>query len=258
MIVGSSPSGTLATIRPIAKLSASWSGRPATSQPIGRNASPATTATSGDQPRDAAHLPLERAQLAARPARESAAIRPSSVCIPVAKTSAVASPPMHARAAEHEVARLEQRPASRRRSSAERKTGCDSPVSVERSTSSAPVEQPRIGGDAVALREQQHVAGDELASRRPACARPSRSTGACCGRKRAQRLDRPLGLALLREREGGVEDDHRQDRAAEHRRTADEGEAGREPEQKRERVGELLRELPRPADAAAPHELVGP
>ena len=43
-----------------------------------------------DQPRDPAHLRLERARLGLDPL-DSAAIRPSSVCIPVAKTSAVAS-----------------------------------------------------------------------------------------------------------------------------------------------------------------------
>ena len=56
----------------------------------------------------------------------------------------------------------------------------------------------------------------------------------------AQRLDRPLGLPLLREGEDGVEHDHGEDRAAEHRRAADEGERGGEPEQERERVRELL------------------
>ena len=40
VIVGSSPSGTLATSRPIAKTTASPSGSPATSVPSGRNASP--------------------------------------------------------------------------------------------------------------------------------------------------------------------------------------------------------------------------
>ena len=45
MIVGRRPSGTLATINPIAKLKASLGGRPATSQPIGRKARPASTAT---------------------------------------------------------------------------------------------------------------------------------------------------------------------------------------------------------------------
>ena len=46
VIVGSKPSGTFATIMPIAKLSASCNGSPATSQPIGRNATPTTIATS--------------------------------------------------------------------------------------------------------------------------------------------------------------------------------------------------------------------
>ena len=98
----------------------------------------------------------------------------------------------------------------------------------------------------VALREQQHVAGHERA-------RVDRLSPAVAEHERllrqvaAQRLDRALGLPLLREREDSVEHDHGDDRAAEHRRARDEGERRRDPEQQRERVRELLRQLPRPA-----------
>ena len=73
-----------------------------------------------------------------------------------------------------------------------------------------------------------------------------------------QRLDRSLGLALLGEREDGVEDDDGDDRAAERRHPGDEGERGGEPEEKRERVDELLRELARPPSAAPSPQLVRP
>ena len=92
MIVGSSPSGTFATISPIAKLTASLSGSPATSQPIGRNASPAATATTAIS--QATRRTWRSSGLSSASTRWlSAAIRPSSVCIPVARTSACASPP---------------------------------------------------------------------------------------------------------------------------------------------------------------------
>ena len=55
------------------------------------------------------------------------------------------------RAAEHEVAGLAAAARRASASSAERNTGIDSPVSVERSTSIAARQQPRVGGDAVAL-----------------------------------------------------------------------------------------------------------
>ena len=94
MIVGSSPSGTLATIRPIAKLSASLSGSPAASHPIGRKAKPARTATSAiSQATRRTCCSRGLSSVSTRSVR--AAIRPSSVCIPVLTTSALASPPTH-------------------------------------------------------------------------------------------------------------------------------------------------------------------
>ena len=108
-------------------------------------------------------------------------MRPSSVCIPVAKTSAAASPPTHVGAAEDEVARLEQPARSESSNSAARRTGCDSPVSVDRSTSSRAFEQPGVGGDPVALVDQEDVARHQRDGVDPLRA-PSRRTVACCGR----------------------------------------------------------------------------
>ncbi len=90
VIVGRSPSGTFATIRPMAKLAASETDRPASS-PRGRNARPATTATSAIS--HATRRTWRSSGLSSRSTRsESAAIRPSSVFMPVANTRARASP----------------------------------------------------------------------------------------------------------------------------------------------------------------------
>ena len=72
----------------------------------------------------------------------------------------------------------------------------------------------------------------------------------------AQRLDRPLGMPLLGEREHRVEDDHGDDRDAERQRPGDDREAGRRPEEQGERVRELLAELGRPGRAAPALQLV--
>ena len=94
VIVGSSPSGTLATSSPIAKLAAAATPSPA-ARPIGKNAIPAPTATNAISV--VARLTWCSSGLSLCPARWlSAAIRPSSVPIPVAVTRASASPPVQA------------------------------------------------------------------------------------------------------------------------------------------------------------------
>ncbi len=120
--------------------------------------------------------------------------------MPVAKTSARASPPV-------QVVPLKTR--SRAWSSGtpgvdaarpSATTGIDSPVRVEHVDLDRALDQARVGGDAVALLDQQDVAGDELAA----------STSAACAvaehlRVRRQvgleRLDGALGLLLLDEGE---------------------------------------------------------
>ena len=95
VIVGNSPSGTLATIRPIVNLTASFSGRSAPSHPIGKKASPTTTATSAIS--HATRRTSRSSGLGSASTRSViAAIRPSSVCIPVPNTSARPSPPTQA------------------------------------------------------------------------------------------------------------------------------------------------------------------
>ena len=96
VIVGSSPSGTLATKKPDGEhggVRERQARRPACRAAGTR--CPTATRDRGDQPRDPAHLALERALVRRRPAAVSAAMRPSSVRIPVANTTASASPPVH-------------------------------------------------------------------------------------------------------------------------------------------------------------------
>ena len=63
-MVGSSPSGTLATSRPMANISASVSGRP-TATPTTRNTAPMRDRDCGDQPGDPLDLLFQRAGVAA-------------------------------------------------------------------------------------------------------------------------------------------------------------------------------------------------
>ena len=73
----------------------------------------------------------------ALPRWDSAAIRPISVCAPVAKTAARASPEVHA-VPEKTASGASIKRSAVSGSPAERGTGTDSPVSADMSTSSAP------------------------------------------------------------------------------------------------------------------------
>jgi hypothetical protein len=82
VIVGSSPSGTFATSRPIAKTPAPEKLSPATRCPMAMNVTPSPTATSAIS--RAARLTWScSGDASSTTVRESAAIRPSCVCIPV-------------------------------------------------------------------------------------------------------------------------------------------------------------------------------
>ena len=108
-------------------------------------------------------------------------------------------------------------------------------VDLERS-----LEQARVGRDPVPLREEQHVAGNELArvdhlalcrhgGQRPAAAgsgvSASTARSACRSCANAKTALRTMTATIAR---------------AEHRDPGDEGERGGEPEEERERVDELL------------------
>ena len=101
--------------------------------------------------------------------------------IPVANTSALASPPTQPLPLKTRSRASTSGPVVSR-SSGERYTGCDSPVSVERSISSAALEQAGVGRDAVALREQEHVAGTRLGRVDSRAVRRRGSTFASTGR----------------------------------------------------------------------------
>ena len=117
------------------------------------------------------------------------------------------------------------------------------------------LEQPRIRRDAVALVEQENVAGHEqprLDHLAPAVAQDARLRREV----ERERLDRALGLPLLQERERRVEQDHADDRGRQHGRPGHEREQGGDPEEEREGMGQLAEQLAGPAAAAGARELV--
>jgi hypothetical protein len=135
-MVGSSPSGMLPTSSPIANTAAAEKDNPAARVPRGRNATPIPTATSAMI--HATRRTSRSNGLSLAPTFcDRAAMRPSWVCIPVANTTARASPAVH-------VSPLKTRSdASRNAPSPKpvpgaRATGTDSPVSVDVSTSRLP------------------------------------------------------------------------------------------------------------------------
>ncbi len=88
--VGSNPSGTMATMSPMAKMKSSQGGTPRT-QPIAKNTSPIRIA------RIAIHrlrwaISRRKGETPTRLVWARCAILPNSVCMPVAKTTALASP----------------------------------------------------------------------------------------------------------------------------------------------------------------------
>ena len=177
--VGSRPSGTFATINPTVKRRASSSGSPAASQPIGRNASPAPTATRAIN--HATRRTWASSGLSSTPTRsDSAAIRPSSVCIPVANTSASASPPTHDVPLKTSSRASSSGPVASAKS-AERRTGCDSPVSVDRSTSTAP-ESRRASAEIRSPSASRSTSPGTRADATTSWRLPSRRTLARCGR----------------------------------------------------------------------------
>ena len=163
VIVGSSPSGTLATRRPTANTAASGNDSPAASVPSGRNAIPTATATAAMSHATRRTSPLEWALVDADPLGERGDAAELGVH-PGGEHDGLGLAAGADRAAEHEIAGLEVR---RRRGVVElgrtehrqRLAGQRGDVELD-----GAVEQTGIGGDAVAL-------GDEQARRRArACA----------------------------------------------------------------------------------------
>ena len=172
---------------------------------------------------------------------ESAAIRPSSVCIPVAKTSARASPPTQRRAAEDEVAAPRAAGRSCRRARPRGAPAATRPVSVDRSTSTAPSSSRASAEIRSPSTTSRTSPGHELArvDRRALAvaehSRLQRAGSAAAPRPRA----RPAAPAT--NAKSGVEDDHeRRSRRRGSARPPTKASTAASPEEQRERVGELL------------------
>ena len=253
VIVGSRPSGTLATIRPIAKVNESRSGSPATSQATGRKTMPAATATRAINHatrRTCSSSGLSSSIVPLRERRDPTELGAHARAVDERSSLSADA----ARAAEDEVACLDQRPGRvdelgrpvhRLRLAGER-----GEVDLERA-----LQEACIGRDRVALLDHDHVAGHERARLDPLL--PAVAHDARLHRQvAAKRLDRVLGLALLREREHGVEDDDDDDRDAEGRQPRDERQCGGDPQEEREGMRHLSRELSRPAPSASSGQLV--
>ena len=165
--------------------------------------------------------------------------------MPVAKTSALASPPVQEvplktrlLAESGFAASLDRRRGPRDRHRFARERGH---VDLER-----PIEDAGVGRDPLALLQQEHVSGNELS--RLDHGALSVAKDECLEREvLLERLHGFLGLLLLHEGEERIEPDHGDDRAGEDGGACYERERCRQPEQKRERVHELLDELLRPA-----------
>ena len=179
VMVGSSPSGTLATNSPTAKTKASCRGSPA-SVPSGRKAAPTPTATTAIS--QATRRTCRSSGLCSVVTRsDSAAIRPSSVCVPVANTTARAVP------ATQEVPLNTTSTASISRTctaegSACRDTGWDSPVRADTSASTAP-DSSLASAEIRSPSSITSTSPGTSSSARTVVRRPSRSTAACGGRK---------------------------------------------------------------------------
>jgi hypothetical protein len=179
VITGSKPSGTWPASRPTANTTAFLSERPAPNTAIGTNATASVTATP-EISQDSLRTSRSSGLCSTSTRCDSAATRPSSVCMPVAKTTARASPsvqvdPMNARPR----ACRRGTPASAR--SAERRTGCDSPVSADMSSSSAPsISRTSAGTRSPSSRRMTSPGTISDASSATGC--PSRTKVVLCGR----------------------------------------------------------------------------
>lgn len=180
-MVGSSPSGTLATNNPIAKLIAAPQASPASS-PSGKNAIPKPTATAAIS--QATFFTCRSSGLSSRLTRAvNAAMRPSSVCIPVAVTTARPWPPVHT-VPLNTTSRASSSGPATSGASAERETGADSPVSVDRSTSRAPAIR-RASAQMLSPSATTSTSPGTNALAGTSWSRPSRQTCARAGRNAA-------------------------------------------------------------------------
>ena len=207
-----------------------------------------------DQLRDMAHLVLERALLAPDALRErgdAAELRLHAGREDERGGLAARA----ARAAEDEVARLEQGVRARVARLARDRDG----LTGERGDVDLqpPADDPCVGRHPVALLEEQDVA-DDHGARIDDLAAALAQDGHLRRQVRGKRLDGSLGLALLEQGEARVQQDDGDDGAGEYRRAGEPREHGRGPQEERERMDELDEDLMQPAPAAAPDDLVRP
>ncbi len=178
-------------------------------------------------------------------------MRPISVRIPVGEHHRAGLARQAAGAREDEVGGLQRavRAGPAPAAPAWRSTGADSPVRVDMSSSSAPdtrrasalTRSPSLHRDQVA----GHQGGGVHLPLAPVAYHRDRR-----GDEAPQRLDRPLGVALLQEGDERVQHDHHDDRDGERRRAGHQREGGGGPQQQGQRVHELADDLGERARAA--------
>ena len=176
--------------------------------------------------------------------------------MPVAKTTPWASPPVQLVPLKTR-SRAVSRGTSTSRSEAERSAGADSPVSADMSTSIAPERRrtsAAIRSPSSSTTTSPGTSSTASISRRgPVAQRPRLLRD-----ELRQGLHRALGLHLLHEGEGRVEQDDQQHRDRHLRRADDDQQQRGDPQQQGQRVGELAGQLARPAPPAAAAQLVRP
>ena len=255
VMTGSSPSGTLPTSRPIANTTASRSGRSGAEH---RDRHERHAERRPRSPRSARPpcAPGVSSGLSSRPTRsDSAAIRPSSVRMPVAKTTARASPSGAHRAGEHQVPRLQQghagvdevgRAEHRQRLAGERRQ-IDLDAALD------------AGGRRREIRSPSSISstspGTSSAVDAPA-RRPSRSTLARTGRYPASASTARSACSSCANANAALRRITTTIATATDVMPAAQASAGGGPQQQGQRVGELAGQLPRPLPAAAAAQLV--
>ena len=117
-------------------------------------------------------------------------------------------------------------------------------------------QQPHIGRDPLALLQQHDISRDQL-NRLNHPRGAVANNGGALGHVPGQRLDRALSLQLLSERERRVQNDHEHDRDPDGLAADQERQPSCQPQQQRQRMGQLTRKLARPLGAAAASQRVG-
>ena len=175
------------------------------------------------------------------------AIRPKAVCIPVANTSALASPLVTRRARQQDVPAPQQVGLGRRSSVSRHRTRLAGHRGVVDANAES-LDEPAVSGHVIPGGQEDDIAGNDVVGR-------DHDHGIitqCPDLMRKQTLQRGhrfFGPVLLPEREGAVDHDHRDDGDRERRHALaghpsvrDQRQQGREPQEDGEEVRELADE----------------